>query len=131
MKALNRLLCNEPALYEDQFNQQGFEWGDLNHRNDCVVVYKRKGKTKGDDVLVLLNLNPVPKENWEVVVDRKYKEEIFNSDDIAFWGTGDYLNETIKCELLVSDEKNNLENTNKKNYKLTVKLPPLAGIVLK
>jgi len=131
VKALNHLLCNEPALYENQFNQQGFEWGDLNHRNDCVVVYKRKGKTKGDDVLVLLNLNPVPKENWEVLVDRKYKEEIFNSDDIAFWGTGDYLNETIKCELLVSDEKNKLENTNKKNYKLTVKLPPLAGIVLK
>jgi len=33
--------------------------------------------------------------------------------------------------LLVSDEKNKLENTNKKKYKLTVKLPPLAGIVLK
>ncbi|RYZ25981.1 MAG: 1,4-alpha-glucan branching protein GlgB, partial [Chitinophagaceae bacterium] len=72
--------------------------------------------------LVLLNLNPVPKEYWEVVVDKEYTEEIFNSDDLRFWGTGNYLNKTIKTELV--DEK-------KKQYRLTVKLPPLAGVVLK
>ena len=137
---LNRLLQQQPALYANQFNDYGFEWVDLNHRSDCVVCYLRKGKEKGDDVLVLLNLNPVPKEQWEVIVDREYKEEVFNSDDVKYWGTGNFMNESINCELqpsntkqkLVSEENEEKEvKEEKKKYKLTVKLPPLAGIVLR
>ncbi|MBS1655228.1 MAG: 1,4-alpha-glucan branching protein GlgB, partial [Bacteroidetes bacterium] len=37
---LNGLLKNEPALYENQFNVYGFEWIDLNHRAESVIVYK-------------------------------------------------------------------------------------------
>jgi 1,4-alpha-glucan branching enzyme len=121
VKALNHLLKEEAALYCNQFNMNGFEWVDLNHRDDCVIVYKRKGKEE-NDLLVLLNLNPIPKDHWEVVVDRPYKQEIFNSDDVRFWGTGNYKNETIGCEVMDKE---------KKKYKLTLKLPPLAGIVLK
>ena len=36
----------EKALHELQFDQEGFEWIDLNNRNECVMVYRRKGKTK-------------------------------------------------------------------------------------
>ena len=122
MKALNALLRSEEALYINQFNQYGFEWVDLNHRDDCVLTYRRIGKEEGDDVLVVLNLNPVPKEQWEITVGRKYTTEIFSSDDEKFWGTGKYKNESIECE--ATDEKAN-------RYKLKVKLPPLSGIVLK
>lgn len=120
--ALNKLLREETSLYENGFNQHGFEWVDLNHRNDCVIVYKRKGKKDGNDVLVILNLNPVPKRDWELIVDRKYNKEIFSSDNVEFWGTGEYKNETLDCELVEEEEK---------RYKLKVNLPPLAGIVLK
>ena len=120
--ALNSLLCNQKALYENQFNEKGFEWVDLNHRDDCVMVYKRKGKEEDDDVLVILNLNPVPKRDWEVTVYKEYKKEIFNSDDKEFWGTGEYHNETVDCSLVDADHK---------RYMLRVNLPPLAGIVLK
>jgi 1,4-alpha-glucan branching enzyme len=122
VKALNHLLKDEPSLYSHQFKQDGFEWVDLAHRNDCVMVYKRKGKKAEDDVLVILNLNPIPKREWEVTVYKKYSEEIFNSDSKEFWGTGDYTNEILKCTLTDED-------TNK--YQLLVDLPPLAGIVLK
>ncbi|HUC82262.1 MAG TPA: alpha amylase C-terminal domain-containing protein, partial [Flavisolibacter sp.] len=133
---LNNLLRDQPALYANQFNEHGFEWVDLNHRDNCVMVYRRKGKEKGDDLLVLLNLNPIPKDAWEVMVDREYSEEVFNSDDVKYWGTGNYGNESFRCELVVpetlaSAEKKSLEKEEKKKYKLTVKLPPLAGIVLK
>ena len=122
VKALNDLLRAEPALYVNQFNTSGFEWVDLSHRDDCVMVYKRNGKEKDDDLLVVLNLNPVPKEGWAITVSREYKKEIFNSDDVQFWGTGNYMNETIESEHIDEEET---------KFKIKVNLPPLAGIVLK
>ena len=44
VRDLNLLLRDEPALYENQFNIYGFEWIDLNHRAECVIAYRRKGK---------------------------------------------------------------------------------------
>src|SRR5688572_13058806 len=120
---LNKLLVEEPALYENQFNLHGFEWVDLNHRPECVICYKRKGKQKADDVIVLLNLTPVVRQDWVVYVQNKaYTTEIFNSDLAKYWGSGNVYNPELKCELV--DQNQNL-------YKLTVNLPPLAAIVLK
>lgn len=120
---LNQLLKNEPAMHFNQFNMDGFEWVDLNHRAESVVAYKRKGKKRSDDLLVILNLTPVVRNDWEVEVSGKaYSQEIFNSDEKKYWGTGDVFNPAIRCETV---------DKNQKNYRLTVNLPPLAGIVLK
>lgn len=120
---LNQLLKNEPAMHFNQFNMDGFEWVDLNHRAESVVAYKRKGKKRSDDLLVILNLTPVVRYDWEVEVSGKaYSLEIFNSDEKKFWGTGDVFNPEIRCEAV---------DKNQKKYRLTVNLPPLAGIVLK
>lgn len=123
VKDLNLLYRNNPAFYEKQFDQAGFEWGDLNHREQAIISYKRKcGKTK-EEMLVILNMTPMVHHDFEVYVQGKDKwKEIFNSDDKKYWGTGDVFNPEIKAELV--DKKN-------KTYKLTVHLPPLAGIVLK
>ena len=120
---LNKLLKDEPALHEQQFNMDGFQWVDLNHREESVVVYKRIGKKKGNELLVILNLTPVVRNDWEIWVSGKpYTKEIFNSDKKIYWGTGDVFNPDIRCELV---------DKNQKMYKLTVNLPPLSGIVLK
>jgi 1,4-alpha-glucan branching enzyme len=120
---LNNLLRNEPALYENQFSIYGFEWVDLNHRSESVVVYRRKGKNKEDDLLIILNLTPVVHNDWDVYVTGKaFSMEIFNSDAKKYWGTGDVYNPTIRCER--SDDEN-------ETYKITVNLPPLAAIILK
>ena len=120
---LNRLLKAEPAMHQQQFNMEGFEWVDLNHREESVVVYKRKGKKKKDDLLVILNLTPVVRNDWQVwVSDKPYTEEIFNSDSKNYWGTGDVFNPGIRCEMV---------DKNQKMYRLTVNLPALSGIILK
>ena len=59
VQKLNELYSKEPALYELQFSSEGFEWVDLNHRDEAVVVYKRKGLSPEDDVLVILNFTPM------------------------------------------------------------------------
>ena len=120
---LNKLLQTEPAMYENQFSIYGFEWVDLNHRAETVVSYRRKGKNKEDDLLIILNLTPVARNDWAVYVsDKEFTQEIFNSDDKKYWGTGDVYNPQIRSE--IADEEQKL-------YKLLVNLPPLGGVVIK
>ncbi len=118
MNCIKRIL----HLYEKQFDVGGFEWVDLNHREETVMVYKRMGVKPKDDVLVILNMTPQVRNNWEVhVQNKKNWKEIFNSDSKDFWGTGDVYNPDIQSEIV---------NRDSKWYKLTVNLPPLGGIVL-
>jgi len=123
IKDLNSLLKAEPALHFNQFKKAGFEWVDLNHRAESIIVYKRKGEKESDDLLIILNMTPVVRNDWEIeVIGKPYSREIFNSDGKIYWGTGDVFNPEIRCQII---------DKNQQKYKLTVNLPPLSGIVLK
>ncbi len=123
VQKLNELYRSEPALYEKQFEPDGFEWVDLNHRSESVIVYRRKGNEPENDVLIILNMTPVVRYNWEVHVSNKQEwKEIFNSDAKEFWGTGDVYNPSIDSEAVDGSTE---------WYKIKVHLPALGGIVLK
>ena len=123
VRDLNHLLREQPALYENQFSINGFEWVDLNHRAESVIVYRRKGKKQEDDVLVILNCTPVVRMDWKVYTTEKpVWKEIFNSDDKKYWGTGNVFNPNIQTRLV--DKNENM-------YEINVHLPPLAAIVLR
>ncbi|RYY96373.1 MAG: 1,4-alpha-glucan branching protein GlgB, partial [Chitinophagaceae bacterium] len=123
VRDLNRILKAAPALYSNGFNPEGFEWVDLGHRPECVIAYRRKGKKKGEELLVLLNLTPVPRWNWEVEVTGKYfTKELFNSDHPRYGGSGDVFNGKIPRKLI--DKETN-------TWRHTVHLPPLAALILK
>ena len=123
VKDLNRLLTEQPALYQQQFDEAGFEWVDLNHRDESVMVFKRKGLKAADDLLVILNMTPVVRYNWELEVNgKKYTREIFNSDNTAYWGTGTVYNPDITSQILDREQK---------KYKLVVNLPALSALILK
>ena len=120
---LNKLLISEPALYSNQFNIFGFQWIDLNHREECVLVYRRKGKKEADDLLVILNLKPEVRWDWEIYLEgHTYTTELFNSDAEKYWGSGKVFNPQIKSELIDEDQN---------RYRIQVNLPPLGALVLK
>ena len=117
------LYRDEPALYELQFSTAGFEWIDLNHRFESVITYRRKGKDPKDDVLVILNMTPVVRNDWKVEVrGKKDWKEIFNSDDKKYWGAGNIFNPAPGVRIINKEEE---------IYELNIHLPPLGGIVLK
>jgi 1,4-alpha-glucan branching enzyme len=123
VRDLNLLLRSEPALYENQFNEQGFEWIDLDHRPESVIVFKRKGKDPANDVLVVLNMTPVVRNNWKVYANGKSAwSEIFNSDERKYGGSGDIFNP----EPIVT-----LVDENQNRYEINVHLPPLGAVILK
>ena len=120
---LNRILKSEPALYQQQFSVEGFEWVDLNHRAESVIAFKRKGRKKGNELLVLLNLTPVVRKDWTLeIFGHAFQEEIFNSDRPEFGGTGDVFNPSVTCELISKEEK---------RFRLTVQLPALGAVILR
>jgi len=120
---LNKLLRFEAALYENQFNIHGFEWVDLNHRAESVIVFKRKGKMKSEDLLIILNMTPVVRNDWEIYLgEKQYSREIFNSDNKIYGGSGLIYNPDLRCELV---------DVNQKKYRVTLNLPPLAAVILK
>jgi len=122
VRALNHLYKNEPALHELQFDRKGFEWVEL-HREHGIVMYKRKGKYRQDDILVILNMTLIPHRGWKVNINGKSQwKEIFNSDSIAYWGSGDYMNENIPCEPV--DKK-------KKIYEIIIDVPALGGLIFR
>lgn len=123
VSSLAHMLRKEPALYVNQFKVEGFEWLNLNHRKETVISYKRKSAKLEEELIVILNMTPVERKDWKVQVpDKKKWKEIFNSDQIDFWGTGDYLNAIALTPL---------ENKSESSYEISLNLPPLGGIVLK
>jgi 1,4-alpha-glucan branching enzyme len=123
IRDLNYLLKSEPALYEKQFELGGFEWADLNHRNECVIVYKRMGKKSEDDLLIILNLANDKKTDWKLKgYDKKFKKILFNSDDVKYWGAGFVNGQETKLKFIDSGQKDHF---------LKLNLPPLSCIIIK
>jgi 1,4-alpha-glucan branching enzyme len=123
VKDLCHLLKNEPALYENQFNPYGFEWVDVQHRAEAVLAFRRKGLQTEQDLLVVLNMTPVVRNNWKLYTYGKPSwVEIFNSDAKKYWGTGDVYNPHPTVTLV---------DKNEDKYEINLHLPALSAVVFK
>ncbi len=123
VKDLLHLVKAEPAFYENQFKQEGFEWIELNRRDQCIIAYRRKGLKPKDDLLIVFNMLPDPVHDTSIyATGKKEWKEIFNSDAEKYWGNGHVYNPDIFINLV-----------NKKNaeYEIKLHLPPLGAIILK
>ena len=122
VSALAHLIKNESALSYNQFDYAGFEWHDLEHRSESVISFIRRGRTKDDELLIVLNMTPVERSNWFLKLKQKGEwKEVFNSDQKEYWGSDHFHN---KGRLKTTQEPDG------EQY-LIVQLPPLAGCVFK
>jgi len=86
---LNKLYRDTPALYEQQFSPEGFQWIDHGDHKNCVVVYLRKGLKKSKDIVVVCNLTPVVHESYKIGIPGGKKwQEILNTDATQYCGSG-------------------------------------------
>ncbi|WP_343329030.1 1,4-alpha-glucan branching protein GlgB [Polaribacter staleyi] len=123
VKDLNKLYQKEPALHEKQFSHEGFEWIDHGDHENSVMSYIRKGVNEKDNVIVILNLTPVPRENYRIGLPKTGTlKEVFNSDAKKYNGTGNYKNKK-----LTSDKK----VWNNREHSIELDLPPLGMIAFK
>jgi len=122
VQALNEIYKNNPALFELQFDPKGFEWVEINKREEAVIAFKRKGLKPENDILIVMNMTPVPRHQFPIHVQgKKVWSEIFNSDSKKFGGAGDLTNTGIQST--PQDEKGDWNQ-------LLLNLPALSAIVL-
>ena len=123
VKGLNKLYKSEKALFQNQFTTKGFEWISHNDHENSVLSYIRKGNDENDQVIVVCNLTPVPREEYNIGAPKAGTlKEIFNTDSKKFNGTGNYHNKTIKTNKQAWDHR---------EHCVTLKLPPLAMMAFK
>ncbi len=121
VKDLNGLYRNTRALYQYEFDWEGFEWIDCNDAQRSMLSYIRKAGS--EFVVVVLNLTPVPRHHYRVGVPEAgaYKE-IINSDS-AFYGGGNIGNSGGS---LVAEEQAWMGRP----YSIEMIVPPLGAVVL-
>ena len=120
---LNRLYTQHPALHELDFDPAGFEWIEANDSDNSVLCFYRHAKNQTESLIVLLNCTPVPRDGYNIGVSNAGTYiELFNSDNKNYGGSNFSNSEAI---VSYKHTTMNRENT------LSVKLPPLAAIVLK
>ena len=89
VQSLNATYRTEPALYEADFTQDGFEWIDFRDADTSVISFLRKGKSTGDMVVIAANFTPVPRIDYRLGVPRGgFWKEILNSDAGLYGGSG-------------------------------------------
>lgn len=89
VRDLNRLHRDEPALHQLDDEPGGFEWIASDDAGASVIAFLRKPADDGTPVMVVCNLTPVPRENYQLGVPRAgYWRELLNSDATVYGGSG-------------------------------------------
>ena len=88
VQALNRLYASQPALYQVDFDSNGFQWIDFRDVDHSIVSFFRRAKDPDDVVVVVANFTPVPREGYRVGVPAPgFYCELLNSDSSLYGGS--------------------------------------------
>lgn len=121
--ALNHFYNEHPALWQRAYTPDGFEWIDADNSEQSVISFVRYGDDPADDVVILINFDVNPREQFRVGLPKPgYWVESLNSDDLRYGGSG-VTNEGVRFK---SEE----EPWNLRDQSIELRLPPLAGLIL-
>lgn len=119
LQTLNDVYKNKKALHASDFSTDGFEWIDHHDHENSVLVFVRKHGKK--QIVVALNFTPSTLHDYRIgVLTTGQYTEIYNSDDKAFWGSGQ-TNVNLSSEKIESHGR---------DHSLSITLPPLGAIYL-
>jgi 1,4-alpha-glucan branching enzyme len=89
VRELNTFYQAHSALWQQDFQPEGFEWIDASDTANVVISFVRHGRNADDLVLVITNLTPVPREGYRIGVPAAGRWVVgLNSDASEFGGSG-------------------------------------------
>jgi 1,4-alpha-glucan branching enzyme len=87
VRDLNAVLRSHPALWELDFEGEGFWWLEPNDADNNVFAFARAGRG-GDPVVCVMNLAPIPREGYRLGLPRAGRwREVLNTDAEMYGGT--------------------------------------------
>ena len=88
VRDLNRVYQERPALWENDFEGEGFYWLEPNDAENSVVAFARTSKDFTDVVAIALNLTPVPRHGYRIGLPREGRwVEAINTDSTHYGGS--------------------------------------------
>jgi 1,4-alpha-glucan branching enzyme len=87
VQRLNRLYKSEPALWEQDDGDEGFQWLDFQDAAHCVLAFLRKAKS-GPPLVFVVNAAPSPWCAYRIgVPGAGWYQEVLNSDAELYGGS--------------------------------------------
>ena len=114
---LHTVYKQNPALYTDDFRESGFQWIDCNDAGRSMLTFIRRDQYTYEEITVVCNFKPqVYHEYWLGVHEEGEYEEIINTDDLKYGGSG------VSNKNIHSRQWNNCPWANA----LVITVPPLS-----
>lgn len=89
VRALNRLYLSERCLWEKDHHRSGFRWINADDRASSIVSFVRYAGNPDDFLIVVCNFTPIGRQGYVIGVPESGEyQEVFNSDDAQFGGSG-------------------------------------------
>ena len=121
VRRLNHLYQETPALWEEDFSWEGFQWIVPDDSSQNVVVFLRRDK-KGGEVIAVCNFAPVLRPDYKFGVPRAGQySELINSDAEEFGGTGQH-NAPVRAK------KQPMHGF---DYSISLRVPPMSAVILR
>ena len=121
VKQLNWFYQKEKALWERDFDYQGFEWISCDDAEKSMVSFIRRGHGERDWLVIVCNFTP--ETYWDFLIgvpEEGSYEEVFNSDKTIFGGSGVENQKPMKAQTLCWNDR---------PYCIKIAVPPLGMAV--
>jgi 1,4-alpha-glucan branching enzyme len=123
VRDLNKLYKDHPALYENNFTADGFEWINADDAEHSVISWIRKDKSGGEQLIFVANFSSMVWSNYRVGVPKMgFYTELFNTDNLHYGGSDQLNNAVLETSPIPY---------NRRTHSLSLTLPPLGMVILK
>lgn len=123
VKTINHVYLREKSLWENDQDWAGFQWLEVDNKEQSILMFIRRPRKSGNFVLVLLNFQPTVYREYRVGVPFPgVYQEIFNTDEEKFGGSGQTNDAFIRAEGIPWHGM---------AYSIQMTVPPLAGVMMK
>jgi 1,4-alpha-glucan branching enzyme len=122
VRDLNRFYRSHPALYEQDYAPEGFEWLDCTDGNNVVLSFVRRACSEAPDVLVVCNFTPVPRDPYRIGAPRSGVGRVALDSDATQYGGSGYPSRNMYATQPIPQHG--------RPDSLNLALPPLSTLVL-
>ncbi len=122
LKDLNDLYRQAPALYEQDFTAEGFEWIEANDSDNSVIAYLRKAKDSKRIMIAVSNFTPMVRQDYRLGVPLPgiYHERL-NTDAEIYGGSNVGNGGELRSEPI---------SWHGRPHSLLLTLPPMATLII-
>ena len=122
-KDINKLYIDNKALWQLDYDSKGFEWIEADNNQQSILIFDRKSRKEDETLIFVVNFKSDVYYDYQIGVPflGEY-EEILNTDDVIYGGSGQVMGTVLTSEKIPFHNQ---------PYSIKIKVPPMATLILK